>query len=466
MALVKLGKRAKFKLLAAVTSAFLVVGLLTSLVLSSRATYVLEVNGQPLGVVHGKAQVNKALSDLKTQLSEEMGRPVDVGRPVSLVRYGADAPPVPDKLPELREDAAVREALRNASPFVVRGYVVRVEGQDIVGLLNEDEARAVVDELKNEEAGRIEKRGASVASLEFEQKVAVEAADVPLDRLRTKDEAKSILTRGTDKVETYVVSRGDTLWGIASQHGTTVDSLLKANPEVPKSGNIVPGQTLSLIQPNPYLSIISVEIKTVKEWIPFPVRVVEDAALWPWQNMVRQAGVGGQKEVTYRIERRTSDRQQKTIVLAEKILSQPSLQIEVHGTKRAPELGTGKLYWPMAAGQITSGFGWRWSGLHTGIDIAAPRGTEIDAADAGTVVFLGTKGRYGRTIMLDHGNGHIVTLYGHLNAYVSGLHEGSTVEKGQLIGYVGSSGNSTGPHLHFEVRVDNKSVNPLTFYPK
>ncbi|HEY3314711.1 MAG TPA: peptidoglycan DD-metalloendopeptidase family protein [Bacillota bacterium] len=507
MSLHKLVRRPQFRFLAAAAGALLLAGVFTGVVLAGRSTYVLEVNGRALGMVHGKSLVKQALNDLATELTGELGRPVHVGRQVSLVRYlnpkgqdqaqqamadGQGAPvaevqtgvsaqgtdsqsgpqaeargaTIPAALPELADARAVREALRNVSPFVVGGFMIRIEGRDVVGLLKEDEVQAVVDELKAEEAWRIQQRGASVASLEFEQKVVVEAADVSLDRLRTKDEAKRILTRGTDKVETYVVSRGDTLWTIASRHGTTVDSLLKANPEVPKSGNIVPGQTLSLIEANPYLSIISVEIKTVKEWIPFPIQVVEDPALWPWQNVVKQAGTGGQKEVTYRIERRTSDRQQKTIVLAEKVLSQPNLQIEVRGTKRAPALGTGTLYWPLATGQITSGFGWRWSGLHTGVDIAAPRGTEVDAADAGTIVYLGSKGRYGRTIMLDHGGGHVVTLYGHLNAYAAGLREGSTVEKGQVIGFVGSSGNSTGPHLHFEVRLDNKTVNPLGFYPK
>ncbi len=497
MSMINLLKKPQAKIIAAVVAAFLVVGWTAYTVMAGRATYVLEVNGQALGVVQGKAIVRAALAELKAEASKDLGRPVRAGRQVALVRYTSSAAETeatapgtgagqtggkpgqtsaaqgqangaataPQGLAELSNSAAVREALRTLSPLATDGFMIKIEGQDVVGLLNKDEAQAVVDELKAEEAMRIKQRGGSVASLEIEQRVTVEAAPIPLDKLRAKDEAKRILARGTDKIETYVVSRGDSLWTIANRHGMTVDTLLKANPEIRNSATISPGQKLNLIAASPYISIVSVEVKTVKEWIPFPVQVVEDATLWPWQVVVQQPGVGGQKEVTYRIERRTSDRQQKTSVLSERILSEPKVQVEVHGTKRAPDLGTGTLYWPVPTGRLTSGFGWRRLNYHTGIDLGAPRGTEVSAADGGTIVFLGTKGRYGRTIMIDHGGGHIVTLYGHLNGFAAGLTEGSTVQKGQLIGYVGSSGNSTGPHLHFEVRIDGKPVNPLTYYP-
>jgi len=472
MSIVKLIGKPQTKLIAAVAVALLVVGWLAYSVAAGHATYVLEVNGQALGLVRGKAVVRKALTALRDEASKNLGRPVRVGRQVALVTYDSPAARAETigaagrpGLVELKDAAAVGDALRTVSPLVVDGFMIRVEGRDVVGLLDKSQAQAVVDELKDEEAARIQKRGGSVSSLEIEQKVTVDPAPIPLDKLRAKDEAKNILTRGTDKIETYVVSRGDSLWTIANKHGLTVDSLLKANPDLPQSGLISPGQKINLVEASPYISIVSVEIKTVKEWIPFPVQVIEDPTLWPWQVTIKQAGAGGQKEVTYRIERRTSDREQKTSVLSERILAEPTVQIEVHGTKRAPDLGTGSFYWPLPTSQLTSGFGWRRWSYHTGVDLAAPRGTEVAAADAGTIVFLGTKGSYGKAIMIDHGGGHVVTLYGHLSGFAPGLREGSTIQKGQLIGYVGSTGNSTGPHLHFEVRVDGKAVNPLNYYP-
>jgi murein DD-endopeptidase MepM/ murein hydrolase activator NlpD len=116
------------------------------------------------------------------------------------------------------------------------------------------------------------------------------------------------------------------------------------------------------------------------------------------------------------------------------------------------------LIWPVN-GPITSGFGWRWGRMHEGIDIGAACGTPIHAAASGTVVFSGWMDGYGNFVIIDHGNG-LATAYGHQSAiYVSGGH----VSQGQVIGAVGSTGHSTGCHLHFEVRVNGTPVNPLNY---
>lgn len=99
--------------------------------------------------------------------------------------------------------------------------------------------------------------------------------------------------------------------------------------------------------------------------------------------------------------------------------------------------------------------------MHTGIDYAAPIGTKILAPSDGVVSFSGWKGGYGNTIMLSHANG-IETLYGHMSAFISGMNVGTRVKAGDVIGLVGSTGRSTGPHLHYEVRVDGQHVNPAT----
>ena len=114
---------------------------------------------------------------------------------------------------------------------------------------------------------------------------------------------------------------------------------------------------------------------------------------------------------------------------------------------------------PISSGYtITSRFGWRNSGNHTGLDIAAPTGTAIHAAASGKVIASGwSTGGYGYHIIIDHGNG-VHTLYGHCSKlYVK---EGQTVSQGDVIGAVGSTGNSTGPHLHLEVRVNGAKYNP------
>lgn len=124
----------------------------------------------------------------------------------------------------------------------------------------------------------------------------------------------------------------------------------------------------------------------------------------------------------------------------------------------------GSMGWPLTvAGRFTSGYGGRVSPItkrqefHSGVDLAAPMGTGICAANDGKVIFAGNRGTYGKAIMVDHGGG-IVTLYAHCSAFVAS--EGDMVTKGQVIAKVGSTGYSTGPHLHFEVRINGKHVNP------
>jgi len=127
--------------------------------------------------------------------------------------------------------------------------------------------------------------------------------------------------------------------------------------------------------------------------------------------------------------------------------------------------GTGMLAYPSDA-PTSSPFGWRihpilgYRRFHAGLDFAASYGSTIRAADSGTVIFAGWYGGYGRAVIINHGHG-ITTLYGHTSElYVS---EGQTVERGQAIAAVGSSGFSTGPHLHFEVRRDGTPVDPMGF---
>ena len=119
------------------------------------------------------------------------------------------------------------------------------------------------------------------------------------------------------------------------------------------------------------------------------------------------------------------------------------------------------LMWPVG-GPVTSGYGMRWGRMHQGIDISAGTGTPIRAAKAGTVIMSGWFGGYGNAVIIDHG-GSFSTLYGHMSRIAAG--DGAQLSRGQVIGYVGSTGHSTGPHLHFEVRVGGSAVNPRSYLP-
>jgi murein DD-endopeptidase MepM/ murein hydrolase activator NlpD len=117
------------------------------------------------------------------------------------------------------------------------------------------------------------------------------------------------------------------------------------------------------------------------------------------------------------------------------------------------------LIWPVG-GPITSPFGWRWGRMHQGIDIGASSGTPIHAAAAGTVIYCGWEQGYGNFVVLDNG-GNLATAYGHQSAIAVAC--GQSVAQGQVIGYVGCTGHCTGPHLHFEVRIDGNPVDPMGY---
>jgi murein DD-endopeptidase MepM/ murein hydrolase activator NlpD len=117
------------------------------------------------------------------------------------------------------------------------------------------------------------------------------------------------------------------------------------------------------------------------------------------------------------------------------------------------------LIWPVS-GPITSPFGWRWGRMHEGIDIGVPYGTPIHAAAAGTVIYCGWESGYGNLTVIDHG-GNLATAYGHQSSIAVSC--GQHVEQGDVIGYIGATGHATGPHLHFEVRINGNAVDPMGY---
>ena len=124
-----------------------------------------------------------------------------------------------------------------------------------------------------------------------------------------------------------------------------------------------------------------------------------------------------------------------------------------------PAAGTGALAWPVS-GPVTSGFGPRWGRMHEGIDIAVPTGTPVRAAGAGRVIYAGWLGGYGNLVVVDHGGG-LSTAYAHNSSFAASV--GQSVATGTVIALSGNTGNSSGPHVHFEVRVGGNAVDPLGY---
>jgi len=127
-------------------------------------------------------------------------------------------------------------------------------------------------------------------------------------------------------------------------------------------------------------------------------------------------------------------------------------------TTKKPVAGV-RLGWPLS-GPVTSGFGMRWGRMHQGIDVGVGTGTPIASSAAGAVIYAGELGGYGNFVLVDHGNG-IVTAYAHQSTIAVSLNQ--RVSNGQIVGYSGNTGNSTGPHLHYEVRVGGVAVDPMGY---
>ncbi len=173
----------------------------------------------------------------------------------------------------------------------------------------------------------------------------------------------------------------------------------------------------------------------------------------------RQALLDSVRGDRQEIEAEARGLEKRSAALAAKIREAQGLPQAPSGSVATGPPSSAGLIWPVS-GPITSGFGPRWGRMHEGLDIAGSSGTPIGAAATGTVISAGWSGGYGQLVVLDHGNG-LSTAYAHLSSI--SVAPGQTVPQGSAVGGMGTTGNSTGVHLHFEVRVNGAATNPLGY---
>lgn len=204
--------------------------------------------------------------------------------------------------------------------------------------------------------------------------------------------------------------------------------------------------------------------ETYLRGLPCPMQEQEDASLIVGTRQVLQEGTPGQERRTDLVTYRNGAEVARETLAAE-TLTEPTPTLVAVGTAQGVDAAQGRFIVP-TQGRLTSPFGPRTifgrSGFHTGIDLANVTGTPIVAAADGTVSFAGTKGSYGTLLKLDHGNG-FETYYAHCAELL--VAEGTWVSQGQTIALIGSTGRSTGPHLHFEVRWLGEALNPEACLP-
>lgn len=209
----------------------------------------------------------------------------------------------------------------------------------------------------------------------------------------------------------------------------------------------------------PQLDVTATRSVTYNEEIPFETVTRENDERDQTYRATLQEGCAGEAVVTAEIRTVDGEEHGRTIV-ARTVLSNATDEIVEVGTKNVG-IGTGSFLVPMSHYTFTSGFKWRWGRLHSGVDLAADEGTPVYAADHGKVIVAEDSGNgYGKYIILDHRNGY-KTLYGHNSELLVSV--GDVVAKGDRIALSGNTGNSTGPHLHFEIHVNDEKVDPQQY---
>ncbi|HLS89548.1 MAG TPA: M23 family metallopeptidase [Sphingobacteriaceae bacterium] len=432
--------------------------------------YDVVVDGQRIGRISDPEMAPKVLAKILETASSEQGMPVTAKESVEVSQVNA----VADS--QILNESQLQARLKDALTLNMYAVALRVNGNDAVYLPDRQMAEALLEKLEEHfrqelVAGRFPAPGSGridedvrIQSVAVSQNVEiVETAAAPGDIAHTVDHAMTILLRGTDEIKTHTVQQGESFWTIASQNRMSFDELVAANPHIPNPERIQIGDQLNLVVPTPRITVVSEEIREYKKTIPFSTQYVYDESMWPWETRVQQPGRSGLAEVTERIVRENGYIVAQEII-SERVLEAEQTQVVVRGSKQTPDSGTGQLIWPLNTGKISSRFGWRRGRLHGGVDIAAPKGTPVMAADSGIVKEAGVRGAFGQLVTIDHGGGKLVTLYAHLSSIHTKV--GARVEKGEVIGLVGCTGRCTGSHLHFEVHENGRRVDPLLFYSR
>lgn len=242
------------------------------------------------------------------------------------------------------------------------------------------------------------------------------------------------------KVTTYIVANGDSLWSIANKFNLSIDSLFGSNA-LKNPDYLKPG--LALRVPN------------------------QDGIFYKVKKGDSLDGISKKYKLTGdRIKKANPDKDFSKLQIGQEIFvpgASPAVSVYTSSSSGSTRTYSRSFRWPVM-GKINSPFGWRRHPItkrrsfHTGIDIKARTGILIRAAKAGKVAYSGWMGGYGRVVVINHGGGYS-TLYAHCSRLL--VRKGTKVAAGKVIAKVGASGRVTGPHLHFEVRKNNKAINPL-----
>ena len=426
-----------------------VLGVAGSIFWTSITAYEYSYYGTTLGVANSKKDVNDTIKILGDKLAESTGTNASINfardiefKPVHGFGINTDSP----------DD--ILNTLTYMKDLQVDAFAICVDDVQKVVVEDEATARSILDKIKNDFAG--EREGVEYTDIHFNQDVAIKAANVKLGDLWNTDDAEKYLKTGSIKDFTHIVQGKESVEDIIATYGVTIEQLQQANPEVDFT-YLEEGMEIALFEKNPVIILASTETATFLEDIQFGKQYIDNAALYQGEEETRTPGIYGKNQIVATISRVNGEEISREIISTTKI-SDPVDAVVYRGTKAIPaKIGTGTFALPIRNYYVSSHVGIRWGRMHEGIDCAAATGTKIYAADGGVVTFSGWTAGLGYCVKIDHG-GLMSTVYGHCSRLL--VSAGEQVYQGQNIALVGNTGNSTGPHLHLEIRYNGEMQNP------
>lgn len=285
---------------------------------------------------------------------------------------------------------------------------------------------------------------------------------------RTPEEMLLLFTRPVHSLK-HTVKSGETASSVAQMYGLNVPELKLLNPGL-KDDAFPVGTVLEVGAPSCKLSVVETRTVRYRQIVPYQTVSTETDAYLEGQSVVTTAGVNGLYDVELSVVIVNGIEMSRTEQSRTKVRDAITQRVSIGTRSIAP---SGEFLWPLASYySITSYYGWRTlrgvPGFHRGLDIAATTGTRIFAADDGVVYETGyQENGLGNFVKVNHGNG-IVSVYGHCSRIAKGIKKGVRVKKGDVVAYVGSTGNSTGSHLHFALCYTGTTqyINPLPYLKK
>ena len=415
-------------------------------------SYAVIVDGQEVGVVADQDVVNQAIQTVELQGSQLLGYSYQVDGDID---YNFTLTLKSDLSPE-REIRDYFYGQLNEISGQLRAYEVVVDGRVIGTVRDKDDLNAMLDGIKAQFVNENTVSSAFVEQLEINEVYAMED-------LMTVDQIEQALKANTTGETTYTVVKGDTYNGIAYRNNMSLSDLMDLNPGV-SINRLMVGDVLNVKEIIPTLSVRTTEKVTYTQPIPCPVEEVKNDSMYQGDSKIVTQGEEGEALVEADVIYVNGYERERTVT-GSTTLREPTTTVKAVGTKEKPKTASkGYFIWPVSSHRINSYFGGRKIfgsySYHSGLDINAGYGEAVKAADGGTVTFSGTKGNYGKLVIIRHDNG-IETYYAHNSGLV--VSAGQKVYQGQTVAKAGSTGRSTGVHCHFEVRVGGSAVNPLSY---